>query len=393
MLSIDYSASPTGQHNVLTCDEVTIEFPLLPPEKRWHLLFDNQLGLTHKALNSVSLSVPQGKIIGVIGHNGAGKSTLLRTLAGVYEPVHGRVTRLGPVTSLFELGGMGGGMLTGVQYIRRWLRLNRVPRAKWEAFISDVREFSELGSRLQDRIITYSAGMAARLYFATATSIGQDIYLIDEVLSVGDEHFQAKCWGRIRQRLGQGVSGVLVTHDWSAILRLCETACQLDGGEIVAQGNAETIICDYLALSETLDPSSSIACFADDCPSVFTGRTGEAWECEIPLDVQNEASLIFNYSIEKLILGQEWQILILGKEQAISATTGKHTIKISIPYLPLPGGDYRLNLFLSTPTEAGGNTKTAVDIRSWTNGNSLRLNVTGVKQAALVSLPFVEECQ
>lgn len=380
--------------DVMVCDDVTVEFPLLPPSNRWQLLFKDYRGPTHIALNSVNFCVPQGKIIGVIGHNGAGKSTLLRMLAGVIEPTAGSVNRLGPVTSLFELGGVGGGgMVTGAQYVCRWLRLQGVPKYKWPSFIEDVREFSELGARLEDRISTYSSGMAARLYFATATSIGENIYLIDEVLSVGDEHFQAKCWGRIREKLGQGVSGVLVTHDWSAILRLCETACQLEGGEIVAQGDAETVIRNYLALSDTFDISSSEARFASELPAVAAGNTNEDWNFEVPIEVRTELTIVFNYSIEKLILGQEWQILILGTDQHIKCASGKWVINMSLPALPLPAGEYRLNLFLSKLAEDGHNSKVILDVRSWTNGGSLRLNVSGPKQAALACIPYSEEFQ
>ena len=91
--------------------------------------------------------------------------------------------------------------------------------------------------------------MAARLYFSTATCISHNIYLIDEILSVGDEHFQVKCWERIRNQLASGVSGVLVTHDWSAILRLCESAYELRDGKVVAKGEAQRVVTDYLRLS------------------------------------------------------------------------------------------------------------------------------------------------
>jgi lipopolysaccharide transport system ATP-binding protein len=201
---------------VILCEEVRVRFPLVSPAGRWRLLLGIFANAWHEALSNVSVRVPHGKIVGVIGSNGAGKSTLLRTMAGVYPLSKGRVVRIGQVSALFELGGMGGLFITGKQYVLRWLRLNGVARLDCARLVEEIREFSELGARLDDRIYTYSAGMAARLYFSTVTSVGHDIYLIDEVLSVGDEHFQAKCWKRVRERLANGVSGVLVTHDWSA---------------------------------------------------------------------------------------------------------------------------------------------------------------------------------
>jgi lipopolysaccharide transport system ATP-binding protein len=283
---------------------------------------------------------------------------------------------------------MGGLHMTGKHYVERWLRLNGVPRADRAGLINEVREFSELGERLDDRIHTYSTGMAARLYFSTATSVGHEIYLIDEVLSVGDEHFQAKCWKRIRERLAKGVSGVLVTHDWTAILRLCERALELESGRILAEGNAEQIICGYLKLSQQLDPNR-LARFSDQCPKSFGAASGGEWVCEIPIDVMGEGPVFFNYSVEKLILGLDWQILILGSETLVASSVGRYLARIKVPELPLPSGEYRLNLFLmgAKPVDGGG--RPGFDVRSWTTGNSLKLFVDGPQVSSLVILPAV----
>lgn len=382
--------SGISNYPALLCEEVGVRFPLVPPASRWRLLLGKGADTWHEALRNVSLSVPHGKIVGVIGRNGAGKSTLLRTLAGVYPLSAGRVVRLGPVSSLFELGGMGGLLITGKQYVQRWLRLNGVPRADWQSLVEEIREFSELGDRLDDRIFTYSAGMAARLYFSTATSVSHEIYLIDEVLSVGDEHFQAKCWKRVRDRLAKGVSGVLVTHDWSAILRLCEHTCELENGQIVATGDSEQVICGYLKLTDQLDPNR-LARFSEECPTSLHAASGEDWICEIPIDVMSEGPVFFNYSVEKLILGHDWQILFFGSETLVASTAGHYLARIKVPELPLPGGEYRLNLFLTGARPADGGPKPAFDIRSWTTGNSLKLKVLGTQEPALVTLPLVVE--
>jgi len=376
---------------VLVSNNVSVRFPLSPSASRWRLLFGGGIDNWHEALTNVSLSVPRGKIIGVIGRNGAGKSTLLRTLAGVYPLSAGRVIRLGPVSALFELGGMGGLLMTGQQYIKRWLRLNGVPRSNWVGLIEEIRGFSELGDRLDDRIYTYSAGMAARLYFSTATSIENEIYLIDEVLSVGDEHFQAKCWKRVRERLAKGVSGVLVTHDWSAIMRLCEFTCELEDGQIVAEGDSEAVICGYLKLSDQLDPNR-LARFSDECPTAVSGISGENWDFEVPIIIAADSLVFFNYSIEKLILGEDWQILFIGSETLVASSPGDYSVKIQVPDLPLPSGQYRLNLFLSGTKPEDGGAKQGFDIRSWTSGNSIKLHIDGIKESGLVRLPFIAEC-
>ena len=354
------------------------------------MLFGGRVGAWHEALSDVSLSVPSGKVVGVVGRNGAGKSTLLRTMAGVYPLAAGRVVRLGPVSALFELGGTGGFLITGRDYVLRWLRINGVARLEWDSVVEEIRSFSELGDRLEDRIFTYSAGMAARLYFSTATSVGREIYLIDEVLSVGDEHFQAKCWHRVRERLARGVSGILVTHDWAAILRLCEQACELENGKVVAQGGAEGIICGYLKISKQLD-LGRLARFADQCPSSFCCVSGEDWFCEIPIEVMHDGLVFFTYSIEKLLGGKDWQILFIGADAVVASSPGSYLARIKVPKLPLPRGGYRLNLFLTGAKPLDGGPKPTLDIRSWTTGNSLDLTVDGPASAGLVTLPLEVE--
>ena len=375
---------------ILACDEISVRFPLFLTGTSWRVLFAKDFPSWHEALCKVSLSVPQGKIIGVIGRNGAGKSTLLRTLAGVYPPSTGRVIRLGPVSTLFELGGMGSYIITGRGYILRWLRLNGVPRSRWQSLIEEIREFSELGDVLDQRIFTYSAGMAARLFFSTATSIGHEIYLIDEVLSVGDEHFQAKCWKRIRERLAFGASGILVTHDWSAILRLCKRACELDGGQIVSSGDVEKVISNYLKLSERLD-QNNIAVFSEDCPTFVEGISGGGWNCDIPINVMKEGLIFFSYSIEKLMPGEEWQIITIGPDTFVSSLPGRYHARIMIDNLPLPNGDYRLNLFLSGAKSNNGSPRISFDIRSWTTDNSIMLKVNGRRNNGLINMPHIVE--
>ena len=374
---------------VLISDKISVRFPLVSSASRWRILFGKKIKEWHYALREVSLSVPKGKMIGVIGRNGAGKSTLLRALAGVYPLSNGSIVRLGPISSLFELGDMGGGVLiTGKQYVKRWLRLNNVARSEWQRLLLEVREFSELGDRFDDGIFTYSSGMAARLFFSTATCIGHKIYLIDEALSVGDEHFQAKCWSRVRERMSNGVSGVLVSHDWSAILRLCGYSYELQNGQIAAEGNSEQIICDYLALSDQLEPNPP-AHFSKICPVSFKATCNEAWTCDIPVDVTGNEPVFFNYSVEILSPGSNWQILFIGSDTLIASSVGKYLVRIEITTLPLPKGEYHLNLFLTGASPVGGGPKPDFDIRSWTTGNSLTLSVDGPEQTGLVTLPLL----
>jgi lipopolysaccharide transport system ATP-binding protein len=190
--------------------------------------------------------------------------------------------------------------------------------------------------------------------------------------------------------LNEGVSGVLVTHDWSAILRLCEYALELNNGRIIAEGDSEQIICDYLKLSDQLDPNR-IAHFSDQCPTSLFAASGENWVCDIPIEVNADGPVFFNYSVEKLLAGQDWQILFLGSETLVASSQGSYLARIMVKHLPLPGGEYRLNLFLSGAKPADGGSTPGFDIRSWTTGNSLKLSVDGVRGLGLVKLPLVVE--
>lgn len=379
-----------GVELAIRCDNVVVQFPLIPPGQAWRLLFRSKPVRRHEALKKVTVHVPTGQIVGVIGKNGAGKSTLLRTIAGVYPTAAGYLVRLGDVSSLFELGGMGGTLVTGEQYIKRWFRLSGVHRKDWPVLLADIRDFSELGDRLGDRILTYSSGMAARLYFSTATCVGNEIYLIDELLSVGDEHFQAKCWKRVRSRLKDGVSGVLATHDWAAVMRLCRDTYQLEAGRIVASGNSERIICDYLRLADNFD-DNRIAKIADDCPPRSDAVSDSDWDFGAPVLVHEKNEVRFSYSIEKLIIGQDWQILILGEEVLVGYDPGEYLVKVHIENLPLPAGDYRLNLFLTGGSGENLDQRITCDARSWTTGNSIDLIVSGEHNPGLILMPVQVE--
>jgi lipopolysaccharide transport system ATP-binding protein len=140
----------------------------------------------HRALNDVTLSVPRGEIIGVLGNNGAGKSTLLRTLGGIFAPTTGTVSIHGDVSAIFELGVASNEFLSGREYAVRAFAQMSAKTDDLQSYLSDVEEFAELGEHFERPVKTYSAGMKSRLFFAVATGFRTSIFLIDEVLSVGD---------------------------------------------------------------------------------------------------------------------------------------------------------------------------------------------------------------
>ncbi len=325
-----------------------------------------------QALSDVSLEVATGEIVGVLGRNGAGKSTLLRVLGGVLEPTRGSVARLGTVAGVFELGGFGNPPLTGRDYASRYLRLVGTASEDVPAMLDDIERFAELGAAFERPVRTYSSGMTARLYFATATATRQDIYLIDELLAVGDEHFQAKCHARFRALLSEGASGVLVTHDWSAVVRLCRLAHVMERGRLAFSGPADQAIVRYLDIQR---PARTLARFVDvDC--AYGAATGRDALLAFTIELDEAEPIEMSLSIELLRIGIGWEIVLLSDWVPVAEQPGRYQAQVRIPAMPLPAGSYSLNTYLRRRSD-GATAPEPRDVRSWTVGNGLTMTVTG----------------
>ena len=368
----------------LLCENVAKTFPIKSEFSIWRTFLGAEEKLTGEmihALRDISLEVPRGKIVGILGKNGAGKSTLLRILGGVYQQTKGRVTVRGQVVGLFELGGMSNPNLTGIEYATRYLTIMGVKRGDLASLIEDIIEFSELDEAFSHSIRTYSSGMAARLYFATTTALQHEIYLIDELLSVGDEHFQGKCWRRMRARLLNGASGVLVTHDWTAIVKLCERTCVIEDGRFKFCGHSDEAVVNYLGLSI---PAANQARFSPlnlqhQRISILSDEA-----ISVRVEILENIAVDFAISIEILRVGIGWEIVVLLDHQPIAETSGSYRVDIPLRELPLAPGEYSLNVFLSR-RENGQ----SLDVRSWTYGNSYDLTLEGEPRTTVARLPFV----
>lgn len=336
------------------------------------------------ALEDVALQVERGEIVGILGRNGAGKSTLLRLLGGIYAADKGAVAIGGDVAGLFELGGFGNAQLTGRAFAERYLELFGVPRREWPPVVQDIHEFSELGEYFDERIHTYSAGMSARLYFATATAIRHEIYLVDEILSVGDEHFQTKSWARMREHLAGGASGLLVTHDWSAVIKLCRRSKVLASGKVVIEGRSDAVVAAYLDLPK---PQQHRARFLLQGNEVFRGTSGAACTLRLPVEIEEDVQVEVAVSIEALQLGVGWESVVLTEFEPVAARAGRYEVAVDIPDLPLAPGDYSLNLFLSSPADPATLGRQSYDARSWTYGTGLVMQVDGEPTAGVAPMP------
>jgi len=198
------------------------------------------------AVRNVYLDVPQGSTVGIIGENGAGKSTLLKLLNGITKPTEGEVRVNGRLASLLELGAGFHPEFSGRDNIYLNCSILGMAEDEIEARFESIVAFSELGEFIERPVKTYSSGMYVRLGFSVASSVDPDIFLIDEALSVGDEHFKGKCINRLNDLREQGRTIVFVSHDMGAVKTMCQHVVLMDKGEVVEQGSAEKVADEYL---------------------------------------------------------------------------------------------------------------------------------------------------
>ena len=198
------------------------------------------------ALQDISLTVDEGEAIGIIGANGSGKSTLLKLLAGVSVPTTGSITVRGRVASLLELGAGFHPLLTGRENIYLNARILGLNRAQVDAVLDQIVAFSGIGEFLDTPVNVYSSGMFVRLGFAVAVHTDPDIFLVDEVLSVGDEEFQRRCRVRIGELREQGKTIVFVSHDLGIVNTLCNRVVLLAKGKMISRGTPQATIDFYL---------------------------------------------------------------------------------------------------------------------------------------------------
>ncbi len=211
------------------------------------LFFRQKIADKVKALNNVSFSVSQGETVGVIGKNGAGKSTLLKLLAGVSQPSSGTVTVSGKVAPLIELGAGFHPELTG----RENIYLNGVILGLTEKYIDSqikgIINFSELSEEhINSAVKYYSSGMYMRLAFSVAVFTQPDIFLVDEILSVGDIKFQKKCIDRMEEFKKRNVTIFLVSHSTQQVKNFCDRVIYLKQGKVAFDGDVEQGVDMYI---------------------------------------------------------------------------------------------------------------------------------------------------
>ncbi|WGZ93892.1 MAG: ABC transporter ATP-binding protein [Candidatus Thiothrix putei] len=215
------------------------------------------------ALQGVSLALPAGASLGVVGDNGAGKSTFLKMLAGNLPPTEGRCEIRGRRSALLELGTGLQPAFSGVENARLGLALRGLSHAEIVAKLPAVLAFAELGAFAQQPVKTYSSGMIVRLVFAVAAVIEPDVLIVDEALSVGDQYFQKKSLDRMRAILSNGATLVFCSHNLYQVREMCRQAVWLEQGKVRLLGDAQTVVDAYQ------DAVRARAAVGADLPSGF----------------------------------------------------------------------------------------------------------------------------
>ena len=241
---------------IIDCQRVSKTFVLRT--NRQYLLKDRVLAMfrpqlrenrqTLWALRNVSFTVERGETFGIIGPNGAGKTTLFRIVAGIFQPTDGNVQVRGRMAPLLALGVAFNRELTGRENIYLSAALFGFTTREIRAVEGAIIEFSELGRFIDVPTKNYSAGMQLRLGFSIALEVHPDVFLIDEVLAVGDEHFRHKCLGRLGEERQAGRTFLVATHNLEFVEETCDRAALLVEGQTAALGAAKEVVRCYREL-------------------------------------------------------------------------------------------------------------------------------------------------
>jgi ABC-2 type transport system ATP-binding protein len=309
------------------------------------------------ALRDVSFEIREGESLGLIGHNGSGKTTLLKVIAGIVRPTEGVVRSRGRVAPLLELGAGFHPELTGRENVYLNASFLGLTRRDTDRVYDDIVAFAEIPDFMDNQVKFYSSGMLVRLGFAVAVHVDPEILLVDEVLAVGDEAFQAKCLNRIRGFQREGRTIVLVTHALDVVSQVCDRAVMLEHGELYAKGNPADVVRElrYALLSN--DPSfvaeegtrevelAGVSLIREDGSTERPVRLGE------DLTIQIDARA--NQTITDLVAS--FQILdsanfpVVDGREPIGRIEGKKRVRFILRRLSLVPGRY----FVTVGLEAG----------------------------------------
>ena len=198
-----------------------------------------------RAVDDVSFSVEKGKILGIVGRNGSGKTTLLRAIAGFFRPVEGWIDTKGNRVSLMAIGIGFNPNNTGRENILKSGMLLGCSLDYVKEHMEEIIEFSELGDFIERPVRTYSSGMYSKLSFAVTAILDTDIMLVDEVLSVGDEHFRKKSYKKMEELMLSNRTVLIVSHATDTLKKFCDDVLWINDGKFMKLGQTEEVLAEY----------------------------------------------------------------------------------------------------------------------------------------------------
>lgn len=289
-----------------------------------------------EALKDISCTIYEGERVGIIGRNGAGKSTLLKLLSRVTAPTEGRIAIKGKISAMLEVGTGFHGELTGRENI--YLNGAILGMNRWEIDqkLDDIIEFSECGQFIDTPVKRYSSGMYVRLAFSVAAFLNADIFLMDEVLAVGDMQFQKKCLNKMKEISEDQQKTILyVSHNMQTIRELCDRCIVLEDGKIIHDGDVETGISLYM---QDILEVKNVYEFAPETHRQLLG--GNVWISRIETDAMDAGKLRMKISMkaQRDLRGLHLRMTIYDMEDSVVGTT------VSYPF-SLKEGEERLFSF------------------------------------------------
>lgn len=383
------------QEQYKTLRDTLVKMVKKPIERIRHPGAASHVSVDLWALRHIDLEIRVGEVVGIIGRNGSGKSTLLKLLSHITEPTEGRVEIRGKVGSLLEVGTGFHKELTGRENIQMNGAILGLSRAEIRRKFDDIVTFAGIEKFMDTPVKRYSSGMYVRLAFAVAAHLEPDILLVDEVLAVGDAEFQAKCLNKMGEAASSGRTVLLVSHNMPAVSNLCQRAVLLDGGSLLADGPADSVITRYLQSGRHESGSADLTTASrpqwarpwlrtarivgSDGQTVSESRMGDDLTVEVTFSSPDGSP------VRGLVLVVEIVSARLGRVAGVSsALTGESTgwpetkggsISCRIRRPPLLPGEYMIDVAL------GGAGKTWVDlVRGALSFNVLEADLYGTGQ-------------
>lgn len=318
------------------------------------------------ALDNISIDIPKGEVIGILGKNGSGKSTLLKIITGVAKQTSGEIETNGKISAMLELTSGFDPELTGIENIYLKAISMGIPKAEIEKKIDDITDFADIGDYINRPVRTYSSGMKSRLGFAVSVNVDPDILVVDEVLAVGDDIFKLKCIEKMKQFRKEGKTILFVSHSLFTVKAFCTMGLWINEGKMMDYGELGSVIlkyedflkkekakitanqteknADYPIEKKDILQIKNFAMLGSNGEKTTEFKRGDDIIIRFDYEVKKEIDkLNFGFTVrdaeEKLIFMSDKR----SKDNLINGNVGKHSLEIKIDSPPLLEGTYLLS--------------------------------------------------